>query len=84
MILSNELALCALNRQRTFRVKYFLQNINNLLAFGYQSNPNVIKQFYYINRSRLMKNRILFFCTKSMQNGYMCDSRVFAYELVPN
>ena len=42
MILSNELALGALNTQRTFRVKYFLQNINNILAFGYQSNPNVV------------------------------------------
>ena len=42
MILSNELALGALNTQRKFRVKYFLQNINNLLPFGYQSNPNVV------------------------------------------
>ena len=41
MIVSNELALDALNTQRTFRVKYFLQNMKNLLAFGYQSNPNV-------------------------------------------
>ena len=29
MILSNELALGALNTQRTFRVKYFLQNKND-------------------------------------------------------
>ena len=42
MILSNELALDALNTQRTFRVKYFLENINNLLALSYQSNPNVV------------------------------------------